>query len=29
MALGYSANKLSLAIIEPEHVLATQSADGN
>ena len=26
---GYGANKMSFAIVEPEHVLATQSADGN
>ncbi len=27
--LGYGANRLSYAIVEPEHVLATRSADGN
>ena len=26
---GYGANKMSFKIVEPEHVLATQSADGN
>jgi hypothetical protein len=26
---GYGANKMSYRIVEPEHVLATQSADGN
>jgi hypothetical protein len=26
---GYGANKMSFAIVDPEHVLATQSADGN
>jgi hypothetical protein len=26
---GYGANKMSYKIVEPEHVLATQSADGN
>jgi hypothetical protein len=26
---GYGANKMSFAIANPEHVLATQSADGN
>ena len=26
---GYGANKMSFTIVEPEHVLATQSADGN
>ena len=26
---GYGANKMSFAIVEPEHVLATQSANGN
>jgi hypothetical protein len=26
---GYGANKMSFAIVEPEHVLATCSADGN
>jgi len=26
---GYGANKMSFRIVEPEHVLATQSADGN
>jgi hypothetical protein len=26
---GYGTNKLSFKIVEPEHVLATQSADGN
>jgi hypothetical protein len=26
---GYGTNKMSFKIIEPEHVLATQSADGN
>jgi hypothetical protein len=26
---GYGTNKMSYAIVEPEHVLATQSADGN
>jgi hypothetical protein len=26
---GYGANKMSFAIVEPEHVLATRSADGN
>jgi hypothetical protein len=26
---GYGSNKMSFKIVEPEHVLATQSADGN
>jgi hypothetical protein len=26
---GYGTNKISFKIVEPEHVLATQSADGN
>ncbi len=26
---GYGANRMSFTIVEPEHVLATQSADGN
>jgi hypothetical protein len=26
---GYGTNKMSFKIVEPEHVLATQSADGN
>jgi hypothetical protein len=26
---GYGANKMSFKLVEPEHVLATQSADGN
>jgi hypothetical protein len=26
---GYGANEMSFKIVEPEHVLATQSADGN
>ena len=26
---GYGANKMSFVIVEPEHVLATQSTDGN
>ena len=26
---GYGANKMSFKIVEPEHVLASQSADGN
>jgi hypothetical protein len=26
---GYGPNKMSFAIVEPEHVLATRSADGN
>ena len=26
---GYGANKMSFRIVQPEHVLATQSADGN
>ncbi len=26
---GYGANAMSFAIVEPEHVLATRSADGN
>jgi len=26
---GYGGNRMSFAIVEPEHVLATQSADGN
>jgi hypothetical protein len=26
---GYGANRMSFKIVEPEHVLATQSADGN
>jgi hypothetical protein len=26
---GYGANQMSFRIVEPEHVLATQSADGN
>jgi hypothetical protein len=26
---GYGANKMTFAIVEPEHVLATRSADGN
>lgn len=26
---GYGANKMTFQIVEPEHVLATQSADGN
>jgi hypothetical protein len=26
---GYGANRMSFAIVEPEHVLATRSADGN
>ncbi|HZR94059.1 MAG TPA: SRPBCC family protein [Gaiellaceae bacterium] len=26
---GYGANRMSYAIVEPEHVLATRSADGN
>src|SRR5438045_1584932 len=26
---GYGANKMSFAIVEPDHVLATQSAEGN
>jgi hypothetical protein len=26
---GYGANKMSFAIVDPEHVLATRSADGN
>jgi len=26
---GYSKNRMSYAIVEPEHVLATRSADGN
>jgi hypothetical protein len=26
---GYGANKMSFALVEPEHVLATRSADGN
>jgi hypothetical protein len=26
---GYAANRMSFKIVEPEHVLATQSADGN
>jgi hypothetical protein len=26
---GYGANKMSVTIVEPEHVLATQSSDGN
>jgi hypothetical protein len=26
---GYGANKMSFQIVEPEHVLTTQSADGN
>jgi hypothetical protein len=26
---GYGANKMSYRIVEPEHVIATQSADGN
>ncbi len=26
---GYGANKMSFRLVEPEHVLATQSADGN
>jgi hypothetical protein len=26
---GYGGNKMSFAIVEPEHVLATRSADGN
>jgi hypothetical protein len=26
---GYGANKMSFKIVEPEHVLATQSAGGN
>jgi hypothetical protein len=28
-SFGYGANKMSYKIVEPEHVLATQSADGN
>jgi hypothetical protein len=27
--IGYGPNKMSFAIVEPDHVLATQSADGN
>jgi len=27
--LGYGANRMSFAIVEPEHVLATRSADGS
>jgi hypothetical protein len=27
--VGYGTNKMSFKIVEPEHVLATQSADGN
>jgi hypothetical protein len=26
---GYGSNRMSFKIVEPEHVLATQSADGN
>jgi hypothetical protein len=26
---GYGANKMTFAIVEPEHVLATRSSDGN
>jgi hypothetical protein len=26
---GYGSNKMSFKIVEPEHVLATQSVDGN
>jgi len=28
-SFGYGTNKMSFKIVEPEHVLATQSADGN
>jgi hypothetical protein len=28
-AFGYGSNKMSFKLVEPEHVLATQSADGN
>jgi hypothetical protein len=28
-SLGYGANQMSYALVEPEHVLATRSADGN